>query len=391
LIFFAGEAEMKRIGLLALGILLYVCAQIAQADWMPAKRLTWTSGASHSAAIALDSTGQLHLVWGDETPGNYEVYYKRSTNGGSTWSAARRLTWNSGDSLGLAIAVDLSDRVHVVWEDGTPGDYEVYYKRSTDGGDTWSATRRLTWMSGQSRGVETAVDSSGRLHVAWCDDTPGDYEIYHKKSTDGGVNWTSARRLTWTAGFSGWPAMAASPSGDLHIVWSDNQSGSYHIYYKKSSDNGASWSAMKRLTWTSVELQSQDLVADPSSCLHLIWLAQPSGNSDIYYKRSKDGGDSWTASERLTWTSGSSGCPTIAADPSGPLSVVWSDNTPGYWEIHFKRSSDGGMTWTPVKRLTWTSGYSYDPAQVVDSSGLVHLVWDDVPSSASEIYYRNGN
>jgi hypothetical protein len=85
---------MKRIGLLALGILLYVCAQIAQADWMPAKRLTWTSGASHSAAIALDSMDQLHLVLGDETPGNYEVYYKRSTNGGSTWTAAIRLTWN---------------------------------------------------------------------------------------------------------------------------------------------------------------------------------------------------------------------------------------------------------------------------------------------------------
>ncbi len=383
---------MKRMSNLFLVLILYLfCAQISLADWTPAKRLTWTSGASHSAAIALDSMGQLHLVWGDETPGNYEVYYKRSTNAGSTWTTARRLTWNSGDSLGLAIAVDLSDRIHVVWEDSTPSDYEIYYKRSTDGGDTWSATRRLTWMSGQSRGVKTAVDSSGLLHVVWCDDTPGDYEIYHKKSTDGGANWTSAKRLTWTAGFSGWPALAASPVGDLHVVWSDDQSGSKAIYYKKSSDSGATWSAMKRLTWTSVDSDNQELVADPSSCLHLIWIAQSSGNSDIYYKRSKDGGDSWTAAERLTWTSGSSGCPAIAADPSGALSVVWGDNTPGNWEIHYKRSSDGGMTWTPVKRLTWTSGYSYDPAQVVDSLGLVHLVWDDSPSSESEIYYKNGN
>lgn len=382
---------MKRVGLLALGILLCVCVQIARADWTPAKRLTWTPGASHSAAIALDSTGQLHLVWGDETPGNYEVYYKRSTNGGSTWTAARRLTWNSGDSLGLAIAVDLSDRIHVVWEDGTPVDYEVYYKSSTDGGDTWSATRRLTWMSGQSRGVKTAVDSAGNLHVVWCDDTPGDYEIYHKKSTDGGINWTSAKRLTWTTGFSAWPDIAASPVGDLHVVWSDDQSGSKEIYYKKSSNSGATWSARKRLTWTCAGLERQDLVADPSSSLHLIWLADSSGNSDLYYKRSKDGGESWTAAERLTWTSGSGACPAITADPSGPLSVVWSDNTPGNWEVYYKKSADGGLTWTSSTRLTWGSGYSYSPALVVDSSGLVHLVWEDGESSESEIYYRKGN
>jgi len=383
---------MRRMSILYLVLILCLfCAQISLADWTPAKRLTWTPGPSHSAAIALDSMARLHLVWGDQTPGNYEVYYKRSTNGGSTWTAARRLTWNSGDSVGLAIAVDLSDRVHVVWEDSTPVDYEVYYKRSTDGGETWSATQRLTWLSGQSRGVKTAVDSSGVLHVVWCDDTPGDYEIYHKKSTDGGANWTSAKRLTWTAGFSGWPALAASPVGDLHVVWSDDQSGSKAIYYKKSSDSGATWSAMKRLTWTSGGLENQELVADPSSCLHLIWLADSSGNSDIYYKRSKDGGDSWTAAERLTWTSGSAACPAIAADPSGPLSMVWCDNTPGNWEIYYKRSTDGGLTWTSSKRLTWGSGYSYDPAQVVDSLGLVHLVWDDSPSSESEIYYKNGN
>jgi len=381
---------MKQKGRLVLG-LLGLCAGIARADWTAAKRLTWTPGASNSAAIAIDSMGRLHVVWNDGTPGNYEIYYKKSTNGGSTWTTTQRLTWTAEDSYGPAIAVDLSDRIHVVWEDATPGDYEVYHKRSTDGGETWSTSKRLTWLAGQSRSPKTAVDSSGLLHVAWCDDTPGDYEIYHKKSTDGGVSWLSAKRLTWADGFSAWPDMAASATGDLHIVWSDDPSGSKEIYYKKSSNSGATWSTMKRLTWACVGLETLDLVADPSSCLQLIWLADSSGNSDLYYKRSKDGGDSWTAAERLTWTSGSGACPAITADPSGPLSVVWSDNTPGNWEVYYKKSADGGLTWTSSTRLTWGSGYSYSPALVVDSSGLVHLVWEDGESSESEIYYRKGN
>jgi hypothetical protein len=384
------EAKMKRRALLVLGVLLGLGTQIAQADWTPNQRLTWTSGASYSPAIAVDSMGQLHLVWSDETPGNYELYYKKSTNGGSTWTAAKRLTWTSGPSSAAAIAVDLSDRIHVVWEDATPGDYEVYYKKSTDGGDTWSSAQRMTWMSGQSRGAKSVVDSAGYLHVTWCDDTPGNCEIYHKKSTDGGAHWTSAKRLTWTTGFSAWPAIAASPLGDVHIVWSDDQSGSKQLYFKKSSDSGATWSATKRLTWAPTDLDDHALVADLSSCLHLVWHDYAAGNSEIYYKRSKDGGTTWTAAGRLTWTSGSSDYPAIAAGASGQLSVVWCDNTPGNWEIYHKSSTDGGLNWSSAERLTWISSYSYSPAIVVDYSGLIHLVWE-VGTVESEIYYKRGN
>lgn len=381
---------MKRIALPVLGMLCLFIG-IAPADWTSNRRLTWTSGSSNSPAIAVDSMGRLHLVWNDETPGNYEIYYKKSTNAGSTWTATKRLTWTSGPTWATAIAVDLSDRIHVVWENAGPGNYEAYYKKSTDGGETWSTTRRLTWMSGESRGAKTAVDSAGHLHVTWCDDTPGDYEIYHKKSTDGGVHWTSAKRLTWTTGFSAWPDIAASPTGDIHIVWSDDASGTEQIYYKRSSDGGESWSPLKKLTWVSSDLEGQDIVAGTSSCLHLIWRGNAPGNYEIYYKRNKDGGETWTAAERLTWTAESSVCPAMAAHPSGPLSIVWTDNTPGNWEIFYKKSTDGGLAWTSQKRLTWTSGYSYSPALVVDYSGLVHLVWEDNLPGQSEIYYKNGN
>jgi hypothetical protein len=40
-----------------------------------------------------------------------------------------------------------------------------------------------SWMSGQS-GVKRLLILL-LLHVVWCDDTPGNYEIYHKRSTDG--------------------------------------------------------------------------------------------------------------------------------------------------------------------------------------------------------------
>jgi len=73
------EDEMKRMGILILAIGLFLFVQVSQADWTSAKRLTWTSGHSLDPAIAIDSSGNLHIVWHDDTPGNYEIYYKKGT------------------------------------------------------------------------------------------------------------------------------------------------------------------------------------------------------------------------------------------------------------------------------------------------------------------------
>jgi len=79
------------------------------------------------------------------------------------WSSTKRLTWNSGYSYDPAIATDPSGNIHVVWYDSTSGNTEIYYKRSTDGGSTWQLTKRLTWNSGESRYPAIATDSGGNI------------------------------------------------------------------------------------------------------------------------------------------------------------------------------------------------------------------------------------
>ena len=171
---------MKRIVLVMLVLELSFSAQIAQAQWDPTKRLTTNAGHSRYPAIAIDSANTIHVVWSDTTPGNYEIYYKRSTDGGATWGGNNRLTWNLGYSYVPAIAIDSADTIHVVWYDDTPGNYEIYYKRSTDGGATWGGNNRLTWTAGNSLYPAIAIDSADTIHVVWYDYTPGNAEIYYR-------------------------------------------------------------------------------------------------------------------------------------------------------------------------------------------------------------------
>jgi len=339
-----------------------------------------------SPTIAIDSNSHLHVAWSDgEIPGNTEIYYKKSTNGGVTWTN-KRLSWTSGLSLSSAIAVNSSNHIHVVWSEETPANAEIFYKKSTDGGATWSS-KRLTWTSGNSRWPAIAVDSSNHIHVVCYDDTPGNYNIYYKKSTDQGATW-STRRLSWGSDSSGDPAIAVDSNNHIQVVWYYYPTiSNAEIYHTKSTDGGISWST-KRLTWNTRHSYAPAIAADSNNHLHVVWQDSSPGNWEIFYKRSTDGGTIWTT-KRLTDNADTSSGPHVTVDSNNYLHVTWFDSTPGNKELYYTRSTNGGVTWTD-KRLTWNPGQSESPAITADSDNHLHLVWTDDTSGNQEIYYRKG-
>jgi hypothetical protein len=56
--------------------LIIIFPVITEASWTT-KRLTYNSGFSESPAMAIDSIDHIHVVWQDNTPTNYDIYYKK--------------------------------------------------------------------------------------------------------------------------------------------------------------------------------------------------------------------------------------------------------------------------------------------------------------------------
>ncbi|MEO7292522.1 MAG: T9SS type A sorting domain-containing protein, partial [Ginsengibacter sp.] len=73
-----------------------------------------------------------HVVWQDNRNGNYEIYYKRSIDGGISWGTDTRLTSNTAFSYSPSVSVSASV-VHVVWTDERDNNAEIYYKRDPTG------------------------------------------------------------------------------------------------------------------------------------------------------------------------------------------------------------------------------------------------------------------
>jgi len=375
---------------------------LSQAQWQPDVKLTnsnapsWTATNGNSKVIA--SKGDtLHVVWEDDRDGdgNGEVYYKRSTNCGVSWGPDTRLTNN--DSIKYDPSIVVSGSVlRVVWSDerdDTTGNHnaEIYYKSSTDGGMSWGPDTRLTFADGGSESPSMAVEDSV-IHIVWYDyrnDTTGNEytDIYYKRSMDSGLTWGPDIRLTSDPHnyYSGYPGVAVSGSV-VHVVWEDARNGGTgDVYYKRSTDGGSSWGPDTRLTEDTAN-SWDPCIALNNDTVRIVWEDDRDGNFEIYYKQSTDGGLTWGPDTRLTNNPADSYYPTIAVSGS-KLHVVWQDDRYGDYEIFYKESLDGGVNWGADTRLTNDLNGSY-LAFVAVTDSAVHVVWEDNRTGDMEIYYK---
>ena len=95
----------------------------------PIKNLSSNLGSSESPVIAL-SGNNVHVVWADDTltPGNFDILYRRSLDGGATFpNIIKNISSNTGFSITPSITAS-GNIVHVVWEDNTPGNDDILYQ-----------------------------------------------------------------------------------------------------------------------------------------------------------------------------------------------------------------------------------------------------------------------
>jgi hypothetical protein len=366
-----------------------IMANFKTIDWDLIKRLTWNPSDSVHPCIVTDNSGHIHVVWQDDNPGNYEIFYRKSTDEGTSWTSKKRLTWNKGVSRNPALAADASGHIHLVWDDDTPGRQEIFYRKSIDGGTTWSSTKRLTRLKRHSRFPAVVTDHSDRIHIVWCDLTPGNHEIFYMRSVDGGTTWTKPRRITWNPGLSNYPSIAAGSAGTLHVAWQDDTAGNDEIHYRRSTNGGVSWQPAKRITWNSGASRYPNVAIDSGNDVHMVWADISPGNYEVFYKKSTNGGLSWPMTRRLTWNGGLSMTPVMTTDTGGKLFVVCNDKTPGNYEILYKHSTDAGNSWT-TKRMTWNVGNSVMASIAPAAINEIHLVWADDTPGNNEIYCKIG-
>ncbi|MDQ6695741.1 MAG: glycoside hydrolase [Chloroflexota bacterium] len=228
---------------------------------------------SGSGAVDADSAEQ-----GAEAPvpappaqtGRDSLWIARSTDGGQTFGSPRKVATvvrpnsplpNSHFRLFVlpVLMVDpKSGEVYATWNDAASGISNIQQVHSTDGGQTWSAQKRVNDDPSPNRDhffPYSTAGSDGTLHTVWLDrrDDPANkrYRPYYSRSTDGGATYSANMPLTAVSsdpdvGFEGsllgdYIAVDTSADGSrVYAAWVDTRNGDQDIYFSTFSAHGAS-------------------------------------------------------------------------------------------------------------------------------------------------------
>ena len=230
-----------------------------------------------------DSTGVLHLAYSkpnDSDRFSNSLYYIRSEDGGDSWSAPSLVLSVSApepSSMSGNIAVDETGRVHVAWDvrsDQYASFSQLGYIRSTDSGKTWGHELELAAGNPPFGVAMAAVFAFGgnEVHLTW--DTP---DRLHQWSNNGGETWSAPGPImSLGAAFGGFNKLAKDSAGALHVVAAVGD-GVYHAAW-----NGNGWNPPESLDTRPFDPHGQQLVVCQGNRLHVAYYDRTAEN-EIWY------------------------------------------------------------------------------------------------------------
>ena len=227
-----------------------------------------------------------------------------------------------------------SSMLYAVWQDARNDDGDIYAAQSSDAGQTWGYILRVNHdVPGQLQAdPDVAVNVSGTLHVVWEDNG-----LYYARSTSNGRSWGEAIKISDAIGWALDPAIAVY-TNTVCAAWVDLSG----VRVDCSIDNGVTWGT--DLTAPAVDGLTPDLIVDSSGRPHVVWADNRTTNYDIYYARWS--GSAWSAALKLNTDAGSATqqYPSIALNGTA-LGVGWQDNRSGT-QVYARYSANTGGTWS---------------------------------------------
>lgn len=357
--------------------------------------------------------GVLHLAYVRTTHSTVlpaGIYYRRSTNGGQTWTPAVPLHTTiyfrlvEADAAYLTLAAGTTGGVAVAWTD--PEQEMAAYVISTDGGASWSAPSEITAPREMSEAGSRATQprfaflASGEILRLW-EAAPAmmGCAIYQQLSRDGGATWSAPERVL--DNLTRCPEtvhLKPLPQGDLMAELRDEDGGltltAAEAITNSEGVERIRWAAPKSLAFTFQDGERENAIyLDDLNVITInaggLLIAGHGPEDEIWTFKSQQEMLSWAFAPSSPWTGPSpvaqrdisAESPAIAVDTEGQIHLLWSENNSPlqYARQNKIRTTSGGETlrWSAPAEVLGTADHSPAEPALVTTNGHLHAVWSD--------------
>jgi len=360
--------------------------------------------------------------------------YFYTLDGGITWNGSENNPngiYSYGDPV---IFFDVAGNAYYVTL-GNPGG--VYVLKSTDGGVTWGSTVNADPSNSYNDDKEHAVaDVSGtypnNLYVAWTDFGTINKDVVLTRSTNSGL--TFGNRITLYSGSnSDWGQgtnIAIGPNGVVYVAFAYYNGGlpESSIRFTKSTNGGVSFSPANiafsingiRTSYSGIsDFNNTRVNSFPSmevdrsngsrrGWIYIVYADRHTGDSDIYLRRSSDGGNTWSSAIRVNSDEVGNGkqqwFPSVDVDEiTGKIYVSYYNmDTTGFLTARYVAISDDGGTTFNCGRISdvrftptelgagYRSGYMGDYYETAVYNSKLFATWSDNRDGNFQAYISLG-
>ena len=263
--------------------------------------LSNTDGLSYRAQLNIQD--DIYVIWQDDSVGDGDIFFSKGSADSLNFDDAINLSDNLGKSSFPRFEIS-GDKVFATWYDYTPGESDIYFAVSTDGGSSFK-TSNLSQNQGVSYNPWVAA-SGNNVFVVWNDDTSpdtnleresknqtryfdvsvGNFEILLATSHDGGSSF-EITNLSNTPGGSQNPRIATS-GNHLYVIWTETEL-PRNIFLAVSTDGGVTFNEPVNVSNTQ-NLSGYAAIEPYENTVHVLWREKSTETTDIFYVRSDDNG-----------------------------------------------------------------------------------------------------
>lgn len=318
-------------------------------------RLTTDSYADQTPTITETSDQKIWIIWQKKVLLGTSLFYRTSSDQGASWSEETNITEVpvTYDDTGPCMIQLGNGTLFLIWSSNRIfDDYDLFYKTSTDLGVTWSNTIQLTFGMGYDVRPSIIQLSNGTLFLVWSSSRTGNYELFYKTYNS---SWSFGdNQLTFNTAADQGPSATQTKDGKIWVTWSSYRTDNREIYY--ITYDGTSWSSETNLSQISDrEDSAPSIMQTHDQTIYVFWCSDPPtprGTNDIYYKYSTDNGASWSSLIQFTTDPYEDLWPSVKQARNHRVWVVWTSNradqTDGNFDVYYRISLIHNLAVTEV-------------------------------------------